>query len=218
MRDGAAATLARRGLRSRLREAVGPALRRSATARAPQHVLGVLVRAVELALVGLGFALLPLWPFVAALIARDAGVLRPYPRALRACARHIAGMLRGRSIARYLLGVVRPGGRPRERIAGACTHCGNCCLYRSCVFLACDVHGQSRCRIYGGSLWRLLACGQYPIDGEEIELFACPSFVAWPPAQDARRVIPIASAGFSPSPPAGEPGRRTGSDSPPHSA
>ena len=201
MRDGVAATLTRRGLRSRLREAVGPALPRPAAARAQDRALGLLVRAAELAIVGLGFAVLPVWPFVAAVIARDVGFVRRYPRALRASARHIGGLLRGRSIARYLLGAMRPGRRQRDQIAGECTHCGNCCLFRTCVFLAYDALGQSRCRIYGGRLWRALACGDYPIDGEDIELFACPSFVAWPVVQDARRVIPIASVGFSPTPP-----------------
>lgn len=199
MREASAA-LARRGLRSRLREAVGPPLRHPAAGRARDRALEALVRAAELAIVGCGFALLPLWPFVLALILREARILRRYPRALRDAARHICGLLRGRSIARYLLGLLRPGGRPREQIAGECTHCGNCCLYRSCVFLSFDALGQSRCRIYGGRLWRLLACGEYPIDGEEIALFACPSFVAWPAGQHARQVIPIASAGFSPAP------------------
>jgi len=202
MRENAAATLARRGLRSRLRAAVGPALRRPRVTRMRDRVFGALARGAELAIVGLGYLLLPILPLVAAAIARDAAYLRRYGSGLRQALRHIHGMLRGRSIARFLLSRMGQRGRHREQIDGACTHCGNCCLYRGCMFLAFDAQGQSRCRIYGGRVWKQLACGDYPINGEEIELFACPSFSARPASARERTVIPIVSGGFSPTPPA----------------
>jgi len=200
MRDSATATLARRGLRGRLRAAVGPALQPPPAARLRDRALSTFARGAELAIVGLGYLVLPVWPLVAAAIARDAAYLRRYPSALRQAARHIHGILRGRSIARFLLSRIGRRSRQREQIAGACTHCGNCCLYRGCMFLTNDALGQSRCRIYGARVWKLLACGDYPINGEEIELFACPSFVAHPASLQERIVIPIASVGFSQAP------------------
>jgi len=202
MRDSATATLTWRGLRDRLSTVMGPPLRRPPVASARAHVLHALARGAELVIVGLGYLVLPVWPLVVAAIARDLSYMRHYPRTLRQVLRHIHGTLRGRSIARFLLDKVGQRQGQREQITGACTHCGNCCLYRSCVFLAYDALGQSRCRIYGGRVWRQLACGDYPINGEEIELFACPSFAALPASPAARKVIPIATVGFSQAPPA----------------
>jgi hypothetical protein len=175
-----------------------PALRAAATSRwrrAPQAV----ARAAELTIVALGYLALPLWPLVAAAVARDLGYLRRYPATLRQVVRHIQGTLRGRSVSRFLLEKVGQRRTQREQVVGACTHCGNCCLYRGCLFLSYDARGQSRCGIYGSRVWKMLACGDYPINGEEIELYECPSFVAVPPSPGSRKVIPITAIGFSPA-------------------
>ncbi len=163
------------------------------------RVLHALAGAVELGIVALGYLGVPLWPFLAAAVAGDLGYLRRYPATLRQVVRHIQGMLRARSLARFLLDKMGQRRTQRQQVLGACTHCGNCCLYRGCVFLSYDARGQSRCGIYGGRVWKMLACGDYPINREEIELYECPSFVALPDSIGGRKVIPIATAGFSPA-------------------
>jgi hypothetical protein len=198
MRDNTTTAPPARGLRGRLQTAVGPALRTPAAlrwGRAPHAV----ARAAELSIIALGYLALPLWPFVAAAVAGDLSYLRRYPATLRQVVRHIQGTLRGRSVARFLLEKMGQRRTQREQVVGACTHCGNCCLYRGCLFLSYDTRGQSRCGIYGGRVWKMLACGDYPINREEIELYECPSFVAVPPSPGARKVIPIAAVGFSPA-------------------
>ncbi len=190
MREITTLTLEGRGLRRRLARlrprAVGAAWTR--------RFLPGLARAVELAIVLTGWALLPILPLLAAGIARDREYLRRYPASLAQITRHIRATWRGRVLSRIMLRWFEPAAlRQPQRIVGSCSHCGNCCLYRSCVFLSFDAQGRSSCRIYGGRLWQRLTCGKYPVDGEEIELYACPSFTTAPDAGwSTRRVIPVA--------------------------
>jgi hypothetical protein len=39
-------------------------------------------------------------------------------------------------------------------------------------------------------LWKVLACGEYPVDAQDIELYACPSF-SMPTGQAKAKVIVI---------------------------
>ncbi len=121
--------------------------------------------------------LLPLAPFVASLIARDWRYAAAYPRTVLRAAGHLRGQVRSEAVSRYLThgGASRP---PTERIVGACTHCGRCCLDRRCIFLDWSDAGESRCRIYGTAFWKRLACGSYPENALDIALYDCPSFRA----------------------------------------
>ena len=93
-----------------------------------------LARGLEYGATGLMFVLLPIGPFVVSAIARDASYARRYKTTVIRGAVHARGMLRDRAISRYLLRRRRSAGAPpKERIVGACTHCGNCCLNRSCL-------------------------------------------------------------------------------------
>lgn len=151
-----------------------------------------LARGLEYSATGLMFALLPLGPFVASAIARDASYARRYKATLIRGAAHARAMLRDRAISRYLLRRRRSAGAPREHIVGACTHCGNCCLNRSCLFLDFDAGGLSRCRIYGSRFWGLLNCSRYPESRNDIELYRCASFTALAaPDAPRHRVIPV---------------------------
>ncbi len=123
--------------------------------------------------------LLPIAPFVAALIARDWRYAVRYPQTLLRSAGHLRGQVRSAAASRYRAHA-RARLPPPERITGACTHCGNCCLDRRCVFLDWSPEGESRCRIYGTAFWKRLACGRYPENGMDIDLYACPSFRAGP--------------------------------------
>ncbi len=151
-----------------------------------------LARGLEYGATGLMFALLPLGPFVASAIARDASYARRYRATLIRGAAHAKAMLRDRAISRYLLRRRRSAEAPRELIVGACTHCGNCCLNRSCLFLDFDAGGRSRCRIYGSRFWGLLNCSRYPESRNDIELYRCASFTALTaPDAPRHRVIPV---------------------------
>jgi hypothetical protein len=195
MRDITTLTMEERGLRQRLARlrprAVGGV--RVATGRS----IGWFARSVELAIVVAGWALVPVLPLLAAAVARDSQYARRYPETLVQVTRHIRATWRGRALSRMLVRKLEPAAlRQPQPIVGSCTHCGNCCLYRSCVFLRFDEDGRSSCQIYGGRLWKRLTCGEYPIDGYEIDLYRCPSFaVSKNPAPPGRRVIPLVPAG-----------------------
>jgi hypothetical protein len=192
MRETTTLTLEGRGLRQRLAR-LRP---RAGSAPWPRKSLAWLARALELAIVLTGWALLPLLPLLAAAIARDRLYVRRYPASVMQLTRHIRATWRGRVLSRIFLRRFEPVALRRpQRIVGACSHCGNCCLYRSCVFLSFDEQGRSSCRIYGTRLWTRLTCGKYPVDAEEIELYRCPSFTATPDTTwSGRRVIPLAPA------------------------
>ena len=151
-------------------------------------------RGIELAMAVAAYAVLPVWPLVAAGVARDASYVARYPATLAQVVRHIRGAVRGRSVSRYIAQKLAPQRQAPEQVSGSCSHCGNCCLYRGCVYLAYDAQGRSLCRIYGTRVWKMLSCGDYPTNAREIELYACPSFSAWPLAGHGARVIPIAVA------------------------
>jgi hypothetical protein len=165
-----------------------------------------LARGLEFGATGLMFALLPLGPFIATAIARDGSYTRRYRATLVRGAAHARAMFRDRAISRYLLRRRRNGGAgTRDYIVGACTHCGNCCLNRSCVFLDFDDGGRSRCRIYGSRFWGLLNCSRYPESRNDIELYRCTSFTALTgPEAPRHRVIPVWRVDI----PAGEPVKR----------
>jgi hypothetical protein len=195
MREITSLTLEQRGLRQRLarlrpRAAGGV---RVATGMS----IGWFARGLELAIVIAGWLLIPILPLLATAVTRDVGYTRRYPRTLLQVTRHIRATWRGRALSRMLVRKLRPAPlRQTQHISGTCTHCGNCCLYRSCVFLRYDDEGRSSCRIYGGRLWKRLTCGEYPVDAYEIELYHCPSFTATPKAPPSgHRVIPLVPGG-----------------------
>jgi hypothetical protein len=152
-----------------------------------------LARAAEYLGVATGFLLLPFVPFAASAVARDWSYSRRYAATLGRSPGHLRAILRDRAISRFL--VQRLGGAQpatQERIVGACTHCGNCCLSRSCLFLDFDEAGRSSCRIYGTSFWNSLSCSLYPANSRDIELYRCPSFSTVPEPEPRRRpVIPL---------------------------
>jgi hypothetical protein len=194
MRESTTLTLDQRGLRHRLAR-LRPRAAAGAQVAAARFVVWT-AHAVECLAVAGGWVLLPVLPLAAAAAAREPAFARRYGSTLAQLTRHIRATWRGRSISRMLVQRFTPASlREPRRILGSCTHCGNCCLFRSCVFLRFDAQGQSRCRIYGGRLWKHLSCGSYPLDAREIELYACPSFKA---VASRYRVVPLVAAGAPP--------------------
>lgn len=144
-------------------------------------------RTAELLVLGTGYLLLPVWPLIAGALARDRRYVTRYPRSIVAVIAHMRASYRTHAFARHLLRNLAP--RSSAKPVGNCTHCGNCCLEKSCIFVEFDPAGRSSCRIYGTRLWKLLACGEYPVDAQDIELYACPSFSI--PAGPVNKVIVI---------------------------
>jgi hypothetical protein len=148
--------------------------------------------ALDWLLAGLMGLLLPVSPIVASVIARDPSYLRDYRRTLLKAASHLRGQVKSRAFSRYVLygRLPKPEG---EAVVGECTHCGNCCLHRRCIFLDWSSKGHSCCRIYGSGFWKKLACGRYPESSVDIARYECPSFttVLVSAMTPRRRVIPL---------------------------
>ena len=205
MRNTSSVPLLRRLRRAHLRLAPPVPGFPARTAARRSRALVALARALEWLAIAGSYATLPIWPLAAAVIARDPSYVRRYPAMLPKVCRHIHGILRGRSVSRFLLQRLAPEPSAPEQVSGSCSHCGNCCLYRGCLFLSYDDAGRSRCRIYGGRLWNLLACGDYPASARDISLYECPSFAALPLPVRKPVIIPIVSAGYRPASAANSP-------------
>lgn len=136
--------------------------------------------------------LLPVGPIVAAVIARDRSYVRQYWHTIVKGFAHLRGQVESRAFSRYVMYSHRE--RPTsQQIVGKCTNCGQCCLNKKCIFLDWTDAGESRCRIYGSAFWKGLACGRYPEDQFDIDLYACPTFYSIPAnvRQFKRKQIPI---------------------------
>jgi hypothetical protein len=146
----------------------------------------IFCRVIEIVVLGVMALGLPLAPLICALIAGDHRYLLRYLSTLTKSAAMLREMLRVQVISRMLMrSIVQRVRTPAlqvdtraERIVGECTHCGKCCINKSCVYLQVSDSGESRCGIYNNWFWKRLTCGDYPISGEEIDVYACPSFRA----------------------------------------
>ena len=100
----------------------------------------------ELLLLATGYLLLPVWPLIAGALARDWRYVARYPRSMVAAVAHMRAGFRTHAVARHLARSFAP----RETVTpvGSCTHCSNCCLQKSCIFVEFDSSGRSswRCR------------------------------------------------------------------------
>jgi hypothetical protein len=133
--------------------------------------------------------LLPFSPFVASAIALDPSYIRRCVKTTAKAAGHLHGQVKSRAFSHYLLyGSIAPP--TPGKIVGECTHCGNCCLHRSCIYLDWSANGESRCRIYNQPFWKKLACGRYPENLHDINLYACPSFSIEQAQKDGTPVSP----------------------------
>lgn len=140
-----------------------------------------LVQAFILTLMAL---LLPAAPIACVVLSGQTRFMRLYGDTLKRSARSLRALYRADVIARNLerlLGEFLMG-RVSENstVQGECTHCGECCLDRSCVFLTWTGSGLSRCSIHNNWFWKLTSCGTYPIDAQSIATYSCPSFKAIP--------------------------------------
>jgi hypothetical protein len=129
--------------------------------------------------------LLPMAPFACAALSGQAHFLRQYVNTVKRSASSLGALHRANVIARYVERTLTEqwwpsSAAPQETIHGDCTHCGRCCLDRTCVFLDWTDDGLSRCSIHNNWFWKLTSCGKYPIDSPSIAVYNCPSFKAVP--------------------------------------
>ena len=124
--------------------------------------------------------LLPLSPLMCTVLSGRLSYFLQYRSSLARSAKCIRALGRTRVISRNLQRKSSASGKQTETIQGSCTHCGLCCVDRSCVFLEWNDGVTSRCSIYDNWFWRLTSCGSYPIDGQSISVYSCPSFKAIP--------------------------------------
>lgn len=165
------------------------------------HALGRVVETILLSIIWIG---LPVAPVIVCILAGDLSYLRNYRQTMRRIARQLQAMARAEVIARRFYNEKRAAEQSTSwKIEGECSHCGECCLFQTCVFLDRDDEGRSRCRIYGNWFFRQLTCAEYPMTKDDIELYACPSFRAEPVVQVAqvrlgRHSIPVVARNASP--------------------
>ena len=140
-------------------------------------LLRFLSRTIEWVSVSVLYIGLPLSPVAVMLISGSREHLSQYRRTLRCCADMVPALWQSHVIARNIERVLSPKAQhPDRAIQGSCTHCGRCCIDRKCVFLDWTPDGQSRCGIYRNWFWKLTSCGTYPVDGQSIDVYECPSF------------------------------------------
>ena len=124
--------------------------------------------------------LLPLSPLACAVLAGKWHYLLHYRVTVVRSANYLRALWQARVVSRNVqrkLAWQNPGA---VAIEGNCTHCGSCCVHRSCVFLGWRNDGGSHCTIYNNWFWKLTSCGSYPMDTRSIETYGCPSFKAVP--------------------------------------
>lgn len=123
---------------------------------------------------------LPLSPIGIALLAGNVRYLQNYRSTIKRHARMIIQMAKANVIARGVVRKLSPKlilqAVANQRIVGDCTHCGQCCIHKSCVYLEFDGANHSRCGIYNNWFWKKTNCGDYPISAHEIAVYDCPSY------------------------------------------
>jgi TPP-dependent indolepyruvate ferredoxin oxidoreductase alpha subunit len=124
--------------------------------------------------------LLPLSPLTCTVLSGRLHYLRHYRATVVRSAHYLRALKQAHVVSRNLQRKLAPRDLGAVSIQGSCTHCGRCCVNRSCVFLAWLDDGRSQCSIYNNWFWKLTSCGSYPVDAPSIETYGCPSFRAVP--------------------------------------
>jgi hypothetical protein len=137
-------------------------------------------RSVEAIVLGAMVLLIPLSPLACTILSGRLQYVRQYSLTVAKSIRCVKALKRMRVISRNLDRWFSASAAPLESIEGSCTHCGACCIDRSCVFLTWKHDGNSHCSIYNNWFWKITSCGNYPIDGASIAVYGCPTFKAIP--------------------------------------
>jgi hypothetical protein len=146
----------------------------------PPPMIRFIAHSVEAIVLGAMVVMIPLSPWACTILSGRLQYVRQYRTTLAKSARCVKALKRMRVISRNLDRRFSADAAPLESIDGSCTHCGRCCIDRSCVFLNWNDDGSSRCSIYNNWFWKMTSCGSYPIDGASIAVYSCPTFKAIP--------------------------------------
>ena len=125
------------------------------------------------------YLLLPLLPLVTSLLFLRWSFVRDYGQTLRRMRVHLAAMRRG-PLQHYFSDVLGRMRQVPQDIHGSCVQCGNCCLQRQCVFLEALDDGKYACGIYHSRWRRFSNCGSFPLNQQDIDRYACPSYYVVP--------------------------------------
>lgn len=136
--------------------------------------------------------LLPILPLLISLLTGNRRYLRNYYQTITKLLDTFDALREHRSLERYVQGRFAGSTPAQRKIGGSCSHCGRCCLNRRCLFLEREGEDKYFCGIFGSKLRELTSCAAYPINAQDIDLYACPSYyvidpVAGAPAPAAAR-------------------------------
>lgn len=121
------------------------------------------------------YSLLPLLPLLAAIVFMRWRFVQHYPDTLRRMRRHLQAMREG-PVQHFFGDVLGRAQTIPTEIRGSCVQCGNCCMERRCAFLEQVAKDKYQCGIYS-SVWRRFSnCGSYPLNQQDIDRYACPSY------------------------------------------
>jgi hypothetical protein len=127
------------------------------------------------ALVFIFKSLMPVLPVAMALLFWKKEYLVHYKQTLEKLRIHVNAISQG-PIQHYFEDILRFNHEVSEPVQGHCSQCGNCCLNRQCVFLEQSGTDQYICGIYRSPLRRFSNCGSFPINGNDIERYQCPTY------------------------------------------
>lgn len=144
------------------------------------RLIPFLIRSFEVLALCAMTVLTPLSPLACTILSGRVRYLLQYRSTVVRSARYVKALYRTRVISRNFQRVLNHSVAFPETIDGDCTHCGLCCVDKSCVFLEWSNEGTSHCAIYNNWFWKLTSCGSYPIDRESIAVYGCQSFKSIP--------------------------------------
>lgn len=133
------------------------------------------------------YLLLPCLPLVASVVFWRSRYVLQYGQTLRKIHIHLQAMRRGPAV-HYFEDVQGRATQVPQDIQGECVQCGNCCMDHQCIFLDQIDDTRYQCGIYHSPLRRFSNCGSFPLNANDIERYACPSYFLAGQAQSARGV------------------------------
>ncbi len=121
------------------------------------------------------YVLLPMLPLLATVMFWRRSYLVNYAQTLRKATIHLAALRKGPAVHFFedILGRVS---KVPDEVQGSCVQCGNCCMNHQCMFLVPVAANQFQCGIYHSPLRALSNCGSFPLNHQDIERYACPSY------------------------------------------
>lgn len=119
--------------------------------------------------------ILPLLPLMAAVLFWKKDYIAHYRHSLKKINIHVRAICDG-PLQHYFQDILFFNEKVEERIIGYCSQCGNCCLNRQCFFLEQSDKDTYICGIYKSPLRRFSNCSSFPINGNDIERYQCPTY------------------------------------------